>query len=332
MTRTYRHRVRADGAARNRNGRPRAVVDVGVRRSTIQSSVTVLVSIGVAAGVAWATSDGGVRVAGVPVVMWCAGLAFAVNWVAFVPSWLLRTEKFYDLTGTLTYLIVVTAALVAVGRYDTRSVLLTAMVACWTVRLGSFLFRRVLADGGDGRFDLIKHDPAQLFMTWTLQGLWVFLTLAAALGAVTAASAQRLGVLALVGLAVWVVGFVVEVVADRQKRAFRAGQVGGGREGALPFITTGLWAWSRHPNYFGEITLWCGAALVAAGGLGGWRWVAMVSPVFVWALITRVSGVPLLERRAEERWGTDPGYREYVARTPVLVPRPPRHTTSPNSR
>ena len=296
-----------------------------MRRSTVQSLLTVLGCVVVAALVAVAASDGGARAAGVPVVWWCAALAFAVNWVAFVPSWLLRTEKFYDLTGMVTYLLVVSAALVLVGRYDLRSMLLAGAVGCWTVRLGSFLFRRVLADGGDGRFDLIKHDPPRLLMTWTLQALWVFLTVAAALGAITAAVDRPPGAVGILGLAVWAAGLTVEVVADSQKRRFRA------TGGPHPFITTGLWAWSRHPNYFGEIVLWCGVALLAAGGLDGWRWVTLVSPVFVWALITRVSGVPLLERRAEERWGEDPAYRHYVARTPVLALRPPQRTASTSS-
>jgi steroid 5-alpha reductase family enzyme len=124
-----------------------------------------------------------------------------------------------------------------------------------------------------------------------------------------------------VGLAVWALGFVIEVVADRQKGAFRRQPGNRGR-----FITTGLWAWSRHPNYFGEITLWTGVALLALPVLSGWQYVTLVSPLFVYLLLTRVSGIPLLEARAEEKWGGDPDYRAYRDRTPPLVPRPPRST------
>ncbi len=118
---------------------------------------------------------------------------------------------------------------------------------------------------------------------------------------------------------VWLVGFGIEVAADDQKRAFRADPANRGR-----FITTGLWAWSRHPNYFGEITLWVGVALVALPALSGWQHLTLVSPLFVGLLLTRVSGVPLLEARGQATWGDDPEYRDYVARTPVLVLRPPR--------
>ena len=291
-----------------------------MRNATKVALISVVVSVALAAVVAVAASDGGAELAGLPVAAWCALLAFGVNWVAFVPSWLARTEKFYDLTGTLTYLTVTGFAVVAVGRYDARSLLLAGMVAVWALRLGTFLFRRVMAAGSDGRFDTIKHDPSRLFMTWTLQGLWVFLTLCAAVAAITPQAVRPLGPVTWVGLAVWVCGFGMEVTADRQKQAFRAdpANVGG-------FISTGLWAWSRHPNYFGEIVLWTGVALVASGNLAGTRWVTfVVSPVFVALLLTRVSGIPLLEQRADERWGLDDDYEAYKKATPVLLPRPPR--------
>ena len=201
-----------------------------------------------------------------------------------------------------------------------RSVV-TIVVAVWALRLGTFLFRRIHKDGTDTRFDGIKHDGPRLLMTWTLQGLWVFLTLAAALGAITAAGGVSLGWLVVAGLAVWVAGFAMEAAADRQKRAFRGDPANDGR-----FITTGLWAWSRHPNYFGEITLWVGVALVALPALAGWRYVTLVSPVFVFLLLTRVRGVPLLEAKAAQRWGDDPTFVAYTSTTPVLVPRPPHRS------
>ena len=156
-------------------------------------------------------------------------------------------------------------------------------------------------------------------MTWTLQGLWVLLTAGTALAAITTESPEPFDWAAGAGIAVWVVGFGIEAVADAQKQAFRRDPANRGR-----FITSGLWAWSRHPNYFGEIVLWAGIALIAAPALSGWQWVTIVSPFFVFVLLTRVSGIPLLERRARRQWGSDPAYRAYEARTPVLIPRPPR--------
>jgi steroid 5-alpha reductase family enzyme len=286
--------------------------------STRRSLVGTLVATLLGALVAWAASDGSVTVGSVPVFAIVGALAFAVNWVAFIPANAAKTEHFYDLTGSITYLSVTIVALLLSDAPDLRAWIVAAMVVAWAVRLGSFLFRRVRKDGGDGRFDQIKLDPLRFFMTWTIQGLWVLFTAAAALAVITSGDRADLGWVAFVGIAVWVVGFVVEVVADRQKSAFRADPANKGK-----FIATGLWAWSRHPNYFGEITLWLGIAIIALPLLDGWRWVVLISPVFVWALITRVSGVPMLERRADEKWGGDEDYEAYKASTPVLMLKPP---------
>jgi steroid 5-alpha reductase family enzyme len=259
---------------------------------------------------------------GVKVFWVCVVLAYGINWLALIPSYLRSTERFFDLTGSVTYLTVVFVALLLANEITARSVVLVVLVTVWAGRLGTFLFRRVVAAGSDGRFDEIKTDAAQSFMTWTLQGLWVVMTAGAALAAiVSASSSDGAGIDAwlVAGLGVWLVGFAIEVVADRQKSAFKSDGAHRDR-----FITTGLWAWSRHPNYFGEIVLWVGIAVIAFPVLSGWRLVTLVSPVFVYLLLTRVSGLPMLEARAGKRWGDDPDYQSYQARTPVLVPRPPR--------
>ena len=147
----------------------------------------------------------------------------------------------------------------------------------------------------------------------------VSLTMAAALAIITSQERRSIGIIGVIGLVIWVVGFVIEVVADQQKTAFKANPTNDGR-----FITTGLWSWSRHPNYFGEITLWTGMAILAVPILSGWRWVVLISPIFVFVLLTRVSGLPMLERRAAKRWGDEPEFRAYTANTSVLVPLPPR--------
>jgi steroid 5-alpha reductase family enzyme len=199
-----------------------------------------------------------------------------------------------------------------------RSVLLLALVVIWAVRLGTFLFRRIMKEGKDARFDEIKVSFARFLLTWTLQGLWVSFTLAAALAAITTTVRQDLGVFALVGFVVWAVGIGIEALADAQKSRFRAQPENQGQ-----FIDTGLWAWSRHPNYFGEIVLWIGVAIIALPVLRGWQWVTLISPVFVTLLITRVSGVPMLEKRADEKWGGQEDYEAYKENTPVLIPWPP---------
>ena len=281
--------------------------------------VAIIASLVVGSLVAWAGSDGSVEVGSVPVFALCGALAFVVNWVAFVPSYVARTEQYFDLMGSVTYLSLVGAALVLSSDLDARAVVVALLVAVWAVRLGSFLFRRIRRDGGDGRFDKIKQSFLNFLMVWTLQGLWVFLTVACALAVITAEDRSDFGWVGALGVVIWVTGFAIEVAADRQKSAFRADPANAGR-----FIDVGLWAWSRHPNYFGEIMLWTGIAVIALPVLSGWRWLMLISPVFVYVLLTRISGVPMLEARARKRWGAQDDVRSYTERTPVLVLRPPR--------
>ena len=285
---------------------------------SVQGWVGTFAAVAVGALIAFAGGQGSIVWQGVPLFVVCALLAYAVQWLVFVPSFLAHTEHYFDITGSATYLAVTALALFA-GNGDMRAHVIAVLVAVWALRLGSFLFVRVKQDGSDGRFDELKFSFPRFLMTWTIQGLWVFLTLAAALAAMTVATSVPMGTLAWVGVVVWVVGFGIETTADAQKRAFKRDPANAGR-----FITTGIWAWSRHPNYFGEITLWVGIALIAAETLSGWRWVTMISPVFVFVLLNFISGVPLLESRGKKRWGADPEYQAYKARTPVLVPRPPR--------
>jgi steroid 5-alpha reductase family enzyme len=209
--------------------------------------------------------------------------------------------------------------LLLAGSFDARSILLTVLVSIWALRLASFLFRRIRRRGVDERFDAIKPSFTRFLMAWTLQGLRVFLTLAAAIAAMTSAQPALLGAIGFVGMAVWAVGFGIEVVSDRQKQAFRQDPGNSDR-----FITSGLWAWSRHPNYFGEVVLWLGIALISLPALSGWQYVTLISPLFVYFLLTRVSGIPILEARARERWGDDPDFQAYRDKTPVLFPRLPR--------
>ncbi|MEM9034979.1 MAG: DUF1295 domain-containing protein [Actinomycetota bacterium] len=283
----------------------------------------IVASIAVGIAIAAAGSDGSVEAGSTPVFLIAAALSFAINWVVFVPSFAARTEKYYDLTGSVTYISITIVALVLSDDLDARAWIAGALVVVWAGRLGSFLFLRIRKDGRDGRFDAIKQDFLRFLMAWTLQGLWVLLTLACALAVITAENRADTDVFLVLGLAVWIAGFAIEVTADNQKSAFRADPANEGR-----FIDVGLWSWSRHPNYFGEITLWIGMAILALPVLEGWRWVVLISPLFVILLLTRISGVPLLTRRAKKKWGDDPDFQEYFRSTPMLIPRPPRRRTS----
>ena len=288
-----------------------------------RSNTQALVAIGIAAligtAMAWAGSDGGERVGAVPVFAICAALAFGINWLAFIPAALTTTERYYDLIGGVSYISVTVAAVLLSSDLDLRATLVAAMVMIWSLRLATFLFKRILKAGGDSRFDDIKGKPVRFLMAWTLQGLWVLLTAAAALAIITGGSRAPLGAVGIAGIAIWTSGMLIEGVADWQKSRFKNDPDNEGR-----FIRTGLWAWSRHPNYFGEIVLWSGVAIVAIPVLEGWQWATLISPLFVAFLLIRVSGIPLLEEKADKRWGGEDDYEEYKRRTPVLIPKPPK--------
>lgn len=290
-----------------------------------KSLVGILASVAIGAMVILAGSDGSSAVGSVAVFAVCGFLAYAINWIVYVPSNAAKTEHYFDLTGSATYITVTAVALALSDGLDARAIIVGVMVIVWALRLGSFLFRRVRRDGRDGRFDEIKVDPLRFLMTWTLQGLWVLLTAACALAIITGNERRSIGWIAIVGIVVWVAGFSIEVIADRQKAAFRRDPQNAGR-----YITSGLWAWSRHPNYFGEIVLWLGIAIVALPVLSGWRWVTLISPLFVILLLTRVSGIPMLEARAQKRWGDEKAFQEYFTSTSQLIPRRKRSTDHGN--
>ncbi len=285
-------------------------------RSNSQILIAIIIAITLGALVALGGSQGSATYNGLPVFAVCAGLAYAINWLVFIPSSIAKTEKFYDLTGGLSYISVILVAVNLSPEMDPRARVASAFVVIWSSRLATFLFRRISKDGKDGRFDDIKTRALRFLMAWTLEGLWVVLTVAAALAIITSTNTKPLGIIGYVGIIVWLVGFSIEVVADRQKSRFRENP-----ENAGKFIDIGLWSRSRHPNYFGEIVLWVGIAILAFPILEGWQYVTLISPVFVTFLLTKVSGIPLLEQRSDEKWGGQEDYEAYKARTPVLIPK-----------
>jgi steroid 5-alpha reductase family enzyme len=286
---------------------------------TKRSLIGIIIVLLIAAGLAFAGSQGGVTINGFPLYALCVMLAFVIQWVAFIPAYLNQTESFFDLTGGVTYIIVIVTAVALSGDVDARSYLLLGIIMVWAIRLASFLSMRIRAAGEDRRFREIKPSFPRFLLTWTIQGLWVSFSVAAGLAAITSTVRIELDAFAVVGFIVWLIGFGIEVIADRQKSAFNSMPANKGK-----FIHTGLWAWSRHPNYFGEIVLWIGVAIIALPVLQGWQWVTLISPIFIILLLTRLSGVPLLEKRADEKWGGQPDYEAYKAGTSVLIPMSPK--------
>ena len=243
-------------------------------------------------------------------------IAVLLQVIFFIPSFLLKTEKYYDLVGSLTYITTMSLAYFSVENKTMIDSIIYFYVMVWALRLGIYLFRRVRNDGKDVRFEKAKRHFFWFLQYWMGQALWVSLTACAAIIAILSPEEDTLPVLAMVGMALWLSGFAIESISDYQKRVFRKEN-----NPSESFIHTGLWARSRHPNYFGEITLWTGIAVIALNTLNGIEYVTLISPVFVYILLTRMSGVNLLERIADERYGHLEEYQRYKRNTPVLVPK-----------
>ena len=243
-------------------------------------------------------------------------VAVLLQIIFFIPSFLLKTEKYYDLVGSLTYITIVSLAYFAVENKTMIDSIIYFYVMVWASRLGIYLFRRVRNDGKDVRFEKAKRHFFWFLQYWMGQALWVSLTACAAIIAILSPEDDALPLLAMVGMTLWLSGFTIETISDYQKRVFRKEY-----NSTEAFIHTGLWARSRHPNYFGEITLWTGIAVIALNTLSGIEYMTLVSPVFVYILLTRMSGVNLLERIADERYGHLEEYQQYKRNTPVLVPK-----------
>ena len=285
-----------------------------------------LTNLTIAAGVfiftklyADAISFNSIELSGVNLVGHLLAMCFVIQWIAYIPAFLLKTEKFYDLTGSLTYIGSVLFALYATGSFQNLqlgNLIVGIAIIVWAVRLGSFLFMRIRKDKKDGRFDSIKTSFSQFFMTWTLQGMWVFICSSAAFVALANPAGILINSVFIAGLVIFVVGFAVEVIADNQKTVFRSIP-----ENKDQFINEGLWARSRHPNYFGEITLWAGITVMCISVFEGMNFLAVFSPIFSYLLLVYVSGVRMLEYRGHKKWGHLDEYKNYKKNTPKLIPK-----------
>ncbi len=252
---------------------------------------------------------------GIDSVMNAILFAFIIQWILFIPAYLFQTEKFFDISGSFTYIFVITYTLCL--SYNSSginygNILLSSFIIIWAIRLGSFLFFRIKKDGEDKRFRSIKPSPTRFFMTWSLQGMWVSICSACALTGI--ANGIIVNSLFYFGVFIFVLGFIVEIIADNQKTKFRKDPANKDK-----FIDSGLWSYSRHPNYLGEITLWLGVSIMSLSSLTGWQLITLISPIFTYILLVYISGVRILEERGKKRWGHLDSYKDYVNKTPTLL-------------
>ena len=243
-------------------------------------------------------------------------LIFIIQIIVFIPSFIFKTEHYFDLTGGITFIIVILYAFYEkfqiIEFIDFRSVILVLFILIWSLRLSLYLFFRVKV-GGDVRFIEIKKNFLRFMRAWIFQGTWVFICSFPVLIVLLNKPLEN-DLFLYVGIFFWVFGFLFEVIADRQKVIFNKTSKG-------KFISTGLWSFSRHPNYFGELVLWLGITIISLPTFLEFQYLGLITPIFIYLLLTKVSGVNLLEELAEKRWGNSKDYISYKNNTPVFFPR-----------
>ena len=279
-----------------------------------------LICVLIPSSIAYAISDNSLLINDVPVIYYCIAISYVIHWIVFIPSYLQKTEKFYDFTGMIAYLSIIGFALYQkkqiLGTIDFDSMLIGILISVWTLRLGMFLFYRVFKVGEDDRFEAVKTSASRFFIWFTVSGLWVSLTSIAAINILTTKIDHNNYYFVYLGALVWLFGFLFEVISDYQKMKFKNIP-----DNKNKFIDTGLWSLSRHPNYFGEIILWIGIFIITLPSISGIDYITIISPIFVYFLLNKISGINLLEIKAQKRWGKLDSYKEYRSKTPQIIPK-----------
>lgn len=279
-----------------------------------------LICVLIPSSIVYAISDNSLLINDVPVIYYCIAISYLIHWIVFIPSYLQKTEKFYDFTGMIAYLSIIGFALYhkkqILGTIDFDSMLIGILISVWTLRLGMFLFYRVFKVGEDDRFEAVKTSASRFFIWFTVSGLWVSLTSIAAINILTTKIDHNNYYFVYLGALVWLFGFLFEVISDYQKMKFKNIP-----DNKNKFIDTGLWSLSRHPNYFGEIILWIGIFIITLPSISGIDYITIISPIFVYFLLNKISGINLLEVKAQKRWGDLESYKTYRSKTPQLIPK-----------
>lgn len=245
-------------------------------------------------------------------------VSLIINIAMFLVAFKYKTDKLTDISYSASFIALVLYSLLA-GTTNSFKLALGAMVGIWAVRLGGFLLIRIWDKGKDKRFDGMRENFKAFGQFWVLQAVTVWVVLLPVMLVMFKDNEVAVfGKLAAIGVLLWALGLSIETMADLQKYEFSSEEKNKGK-----WIETGLWSLSRHPNYFGEIVLWVGVYIFTLSALsGGQALLGLVGPLFITLLLLRVSGIPILEKSADKRWGDNQDYRIYKKRTKLLVPLP----------
>lgn len=234
----------------------------------------------------------------------------------FVVGQILKDNSIVDIGWGIGFVVLTLALVFKVGIENGREMLIAVLVTIWGIRLSSYLFIRNKGRGEDYRYvDMRKRwgtklAPLKAFLNvYALQGVVLYLVSVGIISVFATSSQEGVGVLEIIGVVIWSIGWVFQVFADSQLQAFKKKLENKGR-----VIKTGVWKYTRHPNYFGEATMWWGIFIITLGeNVGLWT---IISPILITVFLLFVSGVPLLEKR----YAGNPEYEAYKEITPKFVP------------
>ncbi|CAA6664313.1 unnamed protein product [Spirodela intermedia] len=224
------------------------------------------------------------------------------QFIFFVITALLKFDKITDFAGSTNFVIIAVLTLILKGEWYFRQVVLTLLIVIWGLR--------ILQWGEDRRFDEMRSNLAKLAVFWIFQAVWVW-TVSLPVTIVNASNRNpSVKPQDVIGWLMWLVGLLVEAGADQQKLSFKNLASSRGK-----WCNIGLWKYSRHPNYFGEIFLWWGVFLASTPVLEGAEWLVIFGPVFLTLL--------LLFQSADKKYGSNEEYQAYKNTTSPLIPLPP---------
>ena len=248
-------------------------------------------------------------------LLFTLSISLLIQGAFFVFAAILKTDKVTDLSYGLTFVVLAWVLMLQSAPGQGPQRILALMVTVWGIRLAVYLLYRIIQMKRDPRFDGIRERFWKFFQFWFFQGVVVWIIMPPV--TLWFPNSGPWDALKSLGVLVWAVGLIIETVADVQK--FRAKTR---RSGATRWTASGLWRYSRHPNYFGELLCWWGVFIFVAGDLSGWAWLAGIGPMTLTYLLLYVTGIPMLEKGAERKWGQDPDYQAYKRETRVLIPWP----------
>jgi steroid 5-alpha reductase family enzyme len=242
-------------------------------------------------------------------------VSFVIQIIFFIPAFKYKTDKLTDLTYGLTFILLSLTALL-LNSISTFKIILFIMITGWALRLAIFLFIRVNKLKKDSRFDGMRENFRRFSKFWFFQGLTVWIILIPSFFFFN--SNTNISTISIIGLLIFVVGLLIESIADAQKYKFKNNPKNTGR-----FIDTGIWKYSRHPNYFGEMLTWIGIYFFTFSSLNlTSKLIGLISPIYIIFILLFISGIPMLEKSYNKRYKGDKKYEEYKRKTSILIPWP----------